>query len=300
MASKYTFKQFQAQYGDDDACLDAIMRRRYGKAEACPSCGIVGKLTRITGRRAYACQAGCHIYPCAGTVFEHSSTSLTLWFHAMYLITATRNGVSAKELQRQLGVTYKCAWRIGHQLRHLMSERDKAQNPGQLSGHVEIDETYVGGRLRNFKGHGKGAYLANKTTVMGMVERGGLVRTQIIPNERKVTMLPVVQTNVAKGSTVSTDTHTIYKGLRKLGYKHGRVNHHIEQWKRGIHYTNTIEGFWSHLKRGIVSTHVSVAPHHLQKYVDEFAFRYNNRQEPAQMFQRLLAQISKPSCAASS
>jgi hypothetical protein len=131
MAAKFTYQQFKAQYPDDDACLAAILERRYGKAEACPQCGVIGKLTKIVGRRAYACKEGCHIYPCAGTIFEHSSTPLSQWFHAMYLMTATRNGVSAKELQRQLGVTYKCAWRIGHQLRVLMAARAKAQIPAR-------------------------------------------------------------------------------------------------------------------------------------------------------------------------
>ena len=120
---KFTFAQFKAEYPNDDACLLAILKRRYETIEACPNCGVVGKLTRIEGRRAFACKEGCHIYPCAGTVFEHSSTSLTLWFHAMYLMTSTRNGVAGKELERQLGVTYKCAWRIGHQLRLLMAAR---------------------------------------------------------------------------------------------------------------------------------------------------------------------------------
>ena len=107
-------------------------------------------------------------------------------------------------------------------------------------------------------------------------------------------MLPIVQANVAKGSTISTDTHTTYTKLRQLGYAHGRVNHNIEQWKRGVYCTNSIEGFWSHLKRGIVSTHVAVSPKHLQKYVDEFAFRYNNRSEPAAMFERMIKQLSNP------
>jgi transposase-like protein len=300
MTDKFTFRQFQRQYPDDDACLLAILRRRYKSIDACPSCGVVGKLTRITGRRAFACSAGCHIYPCAGTVFEHSSTPLTQWFHAVYLMTATRNGVSAKELERQLGVTYKCAWRIGHQLRILMSARAKAQGPGQLSGHVEIDETYVGGRLREFKGLGKGEYLKNKTTLIGMVQRGGTLRTQVIPNEQKVTMLPVVQANVAPGSTISTDTHSTYITLKQLGYKHGTVNHNIDQWKNGIFCTNRVEGFWSHLKRGIASTHVAVSRQHLQKYADEFAFRYNNRKTPAEMFERMIAQISKSGDRASS
>lgn len=294
MASKFTFKQFQELYPDDDACLQAVFDRKRTVDDACPNCGVVGaKFHKITGRRAYACQdCGHHYYPCVGTPFEHSSTPLTAWFHAMYLMTATRNGVSAKELQRQLGVTYKCAWRIGHQLRDLMSARDEAGNTGPLSGHVEVDETYIGGRIRKFTGFGKGEYLKNKTTVMGLVQRGGNIRTTIIANERMETMLPIVQANVARGTTVSTDTHGAYSALRKLGYRHGKVNHNIDQWKSGIHCTNTIEGFWSHLKRGIKSTHASVSKQHLQRYVDEFSFRFNNRDEPAAMFARLLKQIS--------
>lgn len=291
---KFTFAQFKSKYPDDAACLQAILQRRYGDADACPKCGVVGKLARIDGRRAFACKEGCHIYPCAGTVFEHSSTTLTLWFHAMYLMTSTRNGVSAKELQRQLGVTYKCAWRIGHQLRELMSARAKAQNPGPLSGHVELDETYIGGKIRKFKGHGKGEYLKNKSTVFGMVERNGGLRGKVVPNELSETLLPIVQENVAKKTTISTDMHRSYRPLWRMGYKHERVNHDMNEWVRGNVHTNTIEGFWSHLKRGIKSTHASVSKQHLQKYVDEFAFRYNNREAPADMFHRMLAQISKP------
>jgi transposase-like protein len=290
---KYTFREFQKQYPDDDACLDSILARRYPHAGHCPHCGVESKLTRIQGRRAYACKEGCHVYPCAGTIFEHSSTPLTLWFHAMYLMTATRNGVSAKELQRQLGVTYKCAWRIGHQLRLLMGARDKAANGGQLSGHVEMDETYIGG-VNKGAGRGKGAYRANKSTVFGMLERGGNIRSVVVPDDRGVTLTPIVQKHVAIASVVSTDTHPSYKRLTKMGYTHGRVNHQIEEWKRDIYCTNGIEGFWSHLKRGIRSTHVSVSRHHLQKYVEEFSFRYNNRHAPNEMFARMLKQVSKP------
>lgn len=286
--SKYTFKEFQAQYKDDDACLDAVLARRYGSAEACPHCGVLGKLTRIQGRRAYACKEGCHIYPCAGTIFEHSSTPLSLWFHAMYLMTATRNGVSAKELQRQLGVTYKCAWRIGHQLRDLMSARDKANNPSPAEGHFEIDETYVGG-VRKGKGR---RYVGNKTTVMGIVKRGGEFKGEVVPNNKADTLIPIVMDKVLPGSIINTDTLSAYQCLNSLGYHHVALNHTDEQWAIGVHHTNRIEGFWSHLKRGISSTHVSVSRKHLQRYVDEFGFRYNNRQAPAEMFKRMLAQVS--------
>jgi transposase-like protein len=211
----------------------------------------------------------------------------------MYLMTTTRNGVSAKELQRQLGVTYKCAWRIGHQLRELMAARDKANNPGPLKNHVEIDETYVGGKIKG-KGTGKNVYMQNKTIVFGMVERGGVLRGQVIPDDRKQTLFPIIKANIAQNSTISTDTHRSYRKLNRLGFYHQAVNHHIEEWVRDNCHTNTIEGFWSHLKRGISSTHVSVSGKHLQKYVGEFVFRYNNRQAPADMFQRMLAQISQP------
>ncbi|MCX7171293.1 MAG: IS1595 family transposase [Proteobacteria bacterium] len=292
MADKYTFKQFQAQFPNDDACLVSILKRRYPVDDVCPHCGVVGKLTRIEGRRAFACKEGCHIYPCVDTVFEKSSTSLTLWFHAMYLMTATRNGVSAKELQRQLGVTYKCAWRIGHQLRELMAARDAENNSEPFTGHTEVDETYIGGKVKGAKG--KGQSRSNKTIVFGMVERGGNVRTQVIKDERRTTFVEVIKANVSPGTTISTDTHKSYVKLPKHGYVHGSVNHKAEEWVKGIHHTNTIEGFWSHLKRAIRSTHVSISRKHAQKYADEFSFRYNNRQAPADMFLRMLGQISKP------
>ena len=296
---KYTYTQFKAQYADDDACLDAILQRQLERDPSCHGCGVTpAKFHRITGRRGYACQdCGHHIYPCAGTIFEHSPTPLTLWFHAVYLLTATRNGVSAKELERQLGVTYKCAWRIGHQLRDLMAARDKANTPPQLSGHVEIDETYVGGRKKTGPRR-RGMQIAgrfdNKTCVMGMVERGAAFKGQVVPNAKKTSLLPIVLKNIAHGTLVNTDELATYKNLPKLGYQHVALNHAQHEYVRGIHHTNRIEGFWSHLKRGIVSTHVSVSRKHLQRYVDEFAFRYNNRHEPADMFRRLIAQVSKP------
>lgn len=301
MAAKYTFKQFQAQYPDDDACLDSILQRRYGDIEACPNCGLVSKLTRIQGRRAYACSAGCHIYPCAGTIFEHSSTPLTLWFHAMYLMTATRNGVSAKELQRQLGVTYKCAWRIGHQLRELMSARDKA---GPLTGKVETDETYFGGKPRKGNTGSKGKSTGRrgrgtkKTPVVGMLQREGRVVAKVVDKSqlRVAGLSQLIRDNVdIENATLITDEFNGYLGIKEF-MEHKTINHRFQYADGDIH-TNRIEGFWSHLKRGIRSTHVAVSKQHLQKYVNEFAFRYNNRGEPAEMFHRMLKQIT---CVASS
>lgn len=285
--SKYTFAQFKAEYPNDDACLEAIMQRRYGAESACPGCGVVPtKFHRISGRRAYACQwCGHHVYPCAGTPFEHSSTSLTLWFHAMYLMTATRNGVSAKELQRQLGVTYKCAWRMGHELRKLMGSKNKTKPP--LSGHVEIDETYIGGRAKGKRGRGA----KNKTVVVGMIERNGSVVGKVVPNVRRITLEPVIVKEVAPCAIISTDELYTYKSLPRLGFKHGTVEHGAKQYVNGIHHVNSVEGFWSHLKRGIGSTHIHVSGKHLQKYVEEFGFRYNLRKVPENMFRTLIDSI---------
>lgn len=281
---KYPFKQFQSEFPDDDACLDRILALRYGDKPTCPGCGVIGtRFHRITGRRAYACQwCGHHVYPCVGTPFEKSSTALTLWFHAMYLMTATRNGVSAKELQRQLGVTYKCAWRIGHQLRALMGGKQGSDGP--LSGHVEVDETYVGGVRKGRRGRGA----QGKTVVFGMLERGGNVKGQVVPNVRRVTLRPILKEGVEPGCVVSSDELATYRTLPDHGFKHGTVNHGARQYVSGIHHVNGIEGFWSHLKRGISSTHVHVSGQHLQMYVGEFGFRYNNRKAPAEMFNRLM------------
>lgn len=287
---KYTFAQFQQQYPDDESCLLAILHRKHGENPTCPGCGVVSsKFHRIDGRRAFACQwCGHHLYPCVGTPFEKSSTKLTLWFHAMYLMTATRNGVSAKELERQLGVTYKCAWRIGHQLRELMSARAKAENPPTMSGHVELDEAYVGGKRPGARGRGA----KGKTIVFGMVQRDGEFRGRVVPDVKRATLEPIIVQNIDAGSIISTDEMPSYKRLNKAGFTHGRVNHHVGEYVRGIHHTNGVEGFWSHLKRGIRSTHASVSPKHLQKYVDEFGYRFNHRHDPEHMFSTLLSQIS--------
>jgi transposase-like protein len=291
---KYTYKDFQTEYPDDDACLGAILKRQLAVDPSCHGCGITpAKFHKITGRRGYACQdCGHHIYPCVGTIFDHSSTNLTKWFHAMYLMTATRNGVSAKELERQLGVTYKCAWRIGHQLRQLMSARAKAMKPGPLEGHVEVDEAFVGGKKSNTKR--RRMPKDSKAVVFGMVERGGHLRGQVVPDAGTNTLIPVIMDNVMPGSTVSSDEWAVYKHLPKLGYVHGFVKHQADEYVNGIHHTQTLDGFWSHLKRGIRSTHVAVSKKHLQKYVEEFAFRFNNRHAPADMFRRMLAQVSNP------
>lgn len=288
--SKYTFKQFQTEYPDDGACLDRIMVEQYGGTEfSCPGCGADSKFHRIAKRRAYACQhCGHHVYPCVGTIFEKSRTPLTKWFFAMYLMTSTRHGVAAKELERQLGVTYKCAWRMAHELRKLMATADGG---GKLGGHVEIDETFVGGYQRREDERRVGS---NKTIVMGIVERDGSIRAAPIPDVTAITLENIIIEHVEEGATISTDERRGYNGLRHLGYNHGRVDHSAKEYVRGIHHTNALEGHWSLMKRAISGTHTHVSAKHLWKYVAEFSYRRNYRHSHQAMFSRLVDAFSLP------
>jgi transposase-like protein len=285
----YTFKQFQAEYPDDAACLDKILKIRHGGHEfTCPGCGADSKFHRLAKRRAYSCQhCGHHVYPCVGTPFEKSRTPLTSWFFAMYLMTSTRHGVAAKELQRQIGCTYKTAWRMAHELRKHMANADYH---GPMSGHVEVDETLIGGRARH---HGKGkGRRAKKTVVFGILQRDGIVRAGPVPNETQQTLEPIILQNVQRGSKVSSDGHLGYADLKR-SYEHGAVNHSAGEYVRGEWHTNSIEGYWSRLKNSIKGTHIHVSRKHLWKYVSEFSYRYNNRKEPDLMFNLLVSSLSQ-------
>lgn len=289
--TEYTFKDFQAEYPTDDACLARIMVEQYGGTKiTCPGCGADSQFSRMTNRKAYACQwCGHHIYPCAGTIFHKSRTPLTVWFFAMYLMTSTRHGVAAKEIERQTGVTYKCAWRICHELRKLMAAAD-SHTP--LEGHIEIDETVIGGHQTHKERNTHGT---NKSIVMGMVERNdGRVRAAPIPDVTRATIEPIVIANVKPGSLVTTDEAPAYADLRGASYAHGAINHKAKEYVRGQRHTNTIEGHWSQLKRSIRGTHVHVSPKHLWKYVSEFSYRRNMRHSHALMFDHLVVSVSLP------
>lgn len=288
--AKYTFKQFQTEFPDDAACLAKLMEIKWGGTDlSCPGCGVQSKFHPMGKRRGYACQScGHHIFPCVGTIFEKSSTPLTKWFFAMYLMTSTRHGVAAKELERQLGVTYKTAWRMAHELRKLMANADEKR---PLVGHVEIDETHVGGHQRRSEQRKKGS---NKTIILGMVERDGIVRAAPIDALKMHTVVPLVMDNVHMGSTITTDESNIYNSVPRQWYEHGRVDHSKEEWVRGKHHTNTIEGHWSRLKNSIKGTHVHVSDKHMWKYVSEFSFRRNFRTSHEGMFNRLVASFALP------
>ncbi len=283
MQPKFTIKDFKKRYPDDNACLDELLMRKYGETPTCPNPDCEHETTtfyRVKGRKTYECQwCGYQISPTANTIFHKSATPISDWFYVMYLMTVTRSGVSAKEVQRQLGVTYKTAWRMCNQIRKAMSERPTLKNE------VEMDETYVGGRTTVKK------KFDNKTPVVGAVERGGKLITEVTQDASATTLQRIIRTNIKEGSRIYTDEWKGYYRTSRLGYNHLSVVHSARQWTNGNVHTNSIEGFWSQLKRGISGTYVSVSPQHLQKYVDEFAFRYNQRATLTPMFDRLLLNL---------
>lgn len=280
-----TIQQFFKKFPSDTACLEHVFNARYGQGYSCSKCKRSAKWYGIKDKPFYSCQwCGHHIHPCAGTLFEDSRTSLQLWFYAMYLFTSTRHGVSAKELQRQLGVTYKCAWRMGHEIRKHMAKVD-GEDP--LSGIIEIDETMVGGKRPGKRGRGA----EGKTVVFGMMQRDGDVMTKVVPNVRRATLYPHIEENVTKGSEIHTDELRSYHTLADKGYTHKQVNHDIGEYVKGSIHVNSLEGYWSHLKKSINSTHIHVSGKHLDKYSKEFEYRFNSRKHPERMLSELLSKF---------
>lgn len=296
---RYTVGQFNTEFPNDDACLEYIKEQRWpdGVTE-CAKCGVERKHHRVSGRTAFACDhCGNHIYPLAGTVFEKSTTSLKTWFYAMYLMGSTRCGISAKQIQRETGVTYKTAWRMFRQIRSLLSEEEM-----QLEGStVEMDEMYHGGK-RRFGEHGRVSGRpgsdSHKVAVVGMVERSengrvGRVVARVAPNAKRMTLHGLAKEYILPSSTVFTDDFSAYDGLDAQGYVHRRIRHSAKVYVSGDIHTQAIEGFWSLVKRGIGGVYHNVSAKYLQAYLDEYAFRYNRRRMGNQQFRSILSRVSE-------
>lgn len=291
MSEKLTVRQFFARFPTDDACLEHVMAVRYGLRHVCAACGDEATFHKLKERRAYSCaRCGSHVYPCAGTIFEDSRTSLQTWFYVIYLFVTTRHGVSGKEIQRTTGVTYKTAWRMASHVRKLMAKADGFE---MLQGHVELDEAYVGGHRPGKRGRGA----AGKTIVFGMKERGGRIAAEIIPDVRKPTLRDATLRNVEPGSVVSTDELMSYGLLENDGFTHGTVKHGQKEYtyydyRHGVtHHVNNVESFWRLFKKSIASTHIHVSKKHMDLYLREFTFRQNHREMQNAMFDLLIGAV---------
>jgi transposase-like protein len=289
------------EFPDDAACLDYLVTKLYPNGIFCPKCNKVTRHHRVKARPCYACQfCGHQEHPMKGTIFEGSSTSLQLWFDAIYLMASTRCGISAKQLEREIGVTYPTAWRMFNRIRSLLGQ----DGDGLLSGTIEMDEAYFGGKDK-WKHESKrphaGRGPVTKTTVFGMAQRGasgskGKVAVKVADGSRASDLLPHAKAKVLPASTVYTDGFKSYNALEGMGFSHERVNHEQRVYVSGDVHTNTIEGFWATVKRGIGGTYHSVSTKHLQSYLDEYAFRYNNRDAIGRgMFDAFLSRIEKAS-----
>jgi transposase len=290
--------EFVREFPDDEACLEWLWRTRHsedGETAHCPKCNQDRTFKRYgtaQRRQSWTCVAcGHHVHPTAGTIFHKSSTSLHLWFYAMYLITSTRCGISAKHLERELGVHYKTAWRMFNKIRNqLMAEEIEP-----LSGVVEVDETYIGGKPRASQTRGMTMpeavrySLAKKHIVFAAVERKGRIRARVVPNSRTETLVPATREYVLPGSMIFTDDWLAYKTLHRHGYTHRRVNHSARVYVDGDVHTQTIDGFFGLFKTGVRGAHHAVSHKWLQGYLNEWTWRYNRREDGNLMFRDLIA-----------
>jgi transposase len=288
--SQQSLMQFLREYPDDETCLQWLWRTRHspdGEHAYCPECEqerVFKRYATKQRRQSWTCTAcGHHLHPTAGTIFRKSSTSLHLWFYAMYLMTSTRCGISAKQLERELGVTYKTAWRMAKLIRQKLMGPDETP----LSGEVEADETYVGGRRGGGK-RGRPSEDSHKTPVFGMVQRSWQVAAIAVRNAKAKTLMPHVRKRVLPSSVVYTDELKSYDGLKRAGYHHRRIHHAEKVYASGDVHTNTIEGFWWLMKRGINGVYHAVSAKHLQGYLNEYTFRYNHREKGENQFKKLL------------
>jgi transposase len=303
--SRMSFMEFTREFPDDAACLDYLWRTRYspsGETAHCPKCDksrLFKRYATAQRRQSWTC-TGCghHIQPTAGTIFHKSSTSLHLWFYAIYLVSSSKCGIAAKQLEREIGVNYKTALRMLHLIRQDLMEQDYQ---GQLSGEVEADETFIGGKLREgerrkLRAQGiqnAGPASKKRAIVVAAVERKGQIRAAVVPTRGHAPR--AVASFVLPGSMLFTDDWTGYEGLVKNGrYTHRPINHSQRVYVSGNTHTQTIEGFFGHFKTDVRGTHHSISSRWLPGYLNEWVWKWNHRFDDEAMFRTLLNSAARP------
>jgi transposase len=295
--SLYSLHEFLREFPDDNACLEYLWRERHsqdGENAHCPKCDQTRKFKRYATkqrRQSWTC-LGCghHIHPTAGTIFEKSSRPLSDWFYVMFLVSSSRCGVAAKQIERELGCNYKTAWRMLNKVRNELMEQDDEP----LSGEVEVDETFMGRKPRasdmkrkEALGLPRKATVTPKVTVLAAVERGGRIRASVIPSSRGWHLNPTVRKFVLPGSMIFTDEWYPYRNLAGT-YTHRRIRHRQSIYVEGNVHTQTVEGFFGHFKNDVRGTHHSISRRWLDSYLNEWVWKWNHRKDDEAMFRQLL------------
>jgi len=277
-----TFKsilEFQKEFSTEEKCRQYLEQQRWNGTPACPFCGSIN-VCRFSNGKIFKCrekQCKNKFSVTVGSIYENTKIPLAKWFLATYILSVHSKGISSLQLANWLGVTQKTAWHLNHRIRKMLTDNA----PELLEGIVEVDETYVGGSLKNIhasKKEGKKG-LDNKTMVFGALQRQGKVRVRVIPQTNLENVSAAIEDFVALDSTMVTDEHHAYNRVG-LKYDHRKVNHRDKEYVRKediLVHTNNIEGYWNILKKQIDGIHHSVSPKHLQRYCNESAFRYNSR-----------------------
>jgi transposase-like protein len=291
---RYTKKEFDRQFPDDATCLEWLKNYLYPDGIFCDACQSITKHHRVKSRPSYSCDhCGHHVHPTADTIFHKSPTPLTTWFYAIYLMASTRCGISAKQIERETGVTYKTAWRMFKQIRSMLDENENAPKLGGSQKPVEVDETYFGGRQRGQYGRSTSGLKA-KTPIVGLVQRKGSVRAFVAQDVKASTLQGLIKEHVMPQNLVFTDDFAAYDGLDYGNrFHHRRIRHSEKVYVAGDVHTQTIEGFWSLVKNGVKGVYHNVGRHYLQSYLNEYSFRYNRRFDVQPMFLSFLQQVEK-------
>lgn len=258
------------QFRSEEKCRDYLEALRWPRGPVCPRCAS-DSISTIGERNQFDCNECRYQFSVTvDTIFHNSKIPLWKWLLTIYLMLESKKGISAHQIKRTIGVSYKTAWYLCHRIRAAMTE----DNPDPLHGIVEVDETWIGGKTKGF-GHG---YRGNKTIVVGVMKRGGSIRLKKVENANRKTLHAFIKEHVADDvEAIYTDEWKGYGNLSDEDTKHEKVNHSAEEWVRGDVHTNSIEGIWSLFKRSIVGAFHHISPKHLDAYLDELEWRFNNR-----------------------
>jgi len=269
-----TLQDLEKRFPTEESCHEYLAEKRWGKQLVCVQCGSYRQIYTLKGGKLFKC-ADCRrtFTVRIGTIFEDSPLPLRKWFFAIFVLAAHKKGISSVQLSKDIGVTQKTAWFMLHRIRYAMGTRTFRK---PLDGVVEADETYIGGKKKGGK-RGRGS--ENKTPVFGMVDRDDkTVMVKPVKYVNAKTLKAIIKQNASPDSTIMTDEWSAYNGLDKDFAGHERVDHGRKEYVRGDVHVNTIEGFWSLLKRGIIGIYHQISTDHLHRYCDEFEYRYNTRE----------------------